>query len=91
MTTGFHTGFSQKKVNEFFIFVIFDVLFIDVRHILDNCRSQMRPLGEWTNLFNFFILQLMAFISMEINFFPKKKKLQILRFFLFCLIVVYFH
>ena len=28
--------FHQKKVNEFLIFVIFYVLFVDVRHILDN-------------------------------------------------------
>ena len=34
--TGFDIGFSQKKVTEFLIFVIFDVLFVDVRHILGN-------------------------------------------------------
>ena len=48
--------FQKKKVNEFLIFVIFDFLFVDVRHIQDNCRSQGLPLEEWTNLFNFFIL-----------------------------------
>ena len=42
--------------NEFLIFVIFDVLFVDVRHILDNCRSQGFPLEEWTNTFKFFNL-----------------------------------
>ena len=54
--TGFHTGFSQKKINEFLIFVIFDVLFVDLRHILDNCTSQGLPLEEWMNLLNFLIL-----------------------------------
>ena len=28
------------------IFVIFDVLFVDVRLVLDNCRSQGLPLEE---------------------------------------------
>ena len=65
-------GFSQKKVNDFLIFVIFDLVFVDKRHILDNYRSQRLPVEEWTNLFNFFIMQLMAFMSLEINFFPKK-------------------
>ena len=44
------------KTNEFLIFVIFDVLFVDVRHTLDNCRSEGFPLEEWTNIFKFFIL-----------------------------------
>ena len=57
------------KINEFLIFVIFDVL------ILDNCRSQGLPLEEWTNLFKFFILQLMAFMSLEKNFFRKKTRI----------------
>ena len=51
---------------------MFDVLFVDVRHILDNCSSQGLPLEEWTILFNFIILKLMAFMSLEINFFRKK-------------------
>ena len=38
--TGFDTGFSQKKLFYFSIFVIFDVLFKDVRHILDICKPQ---------------------------------------------------
>ena len=53
---GFDTGFSQNKTNEFLVFVIFDVLFVDVRHILDNCRSRGLPLEEWMNLFKFLIL-----------------------------------
>ena len=47
-TTVFH------KIN--LIFVIFDFLFLDTRHILDYCRSQVFPLDEKTNLFNYFIL-----------------------------------
>ena len=49
-------GFFTQKVNEFLIFVIFDFLFVDVRHIRDNCRSQGLPLEEWKNLFKFFVL-----------------------------------
>ena len=45
--------FHRKKLNDFLIFVIFDVLFVDVKHILDNCRSEGLCLEEWTNLFNF--------------------------------------
>ena len=48
--------FHKKKVNEFLIFVIFDVLFVDVRLILANCRSQGLLLEEWMNLFKFFPL-----------------------------------
>ena len=48
--------FYKKNKNEFLIFVIFDVLFVDVRHILDNCRSQGLLLEEWMNLFKFLIL-----------------------------------
>ena len=44
------TRVFQKKVNEFLIFVIFDVLFVDVRYILDHCRSQLLRLEEPTNL-----------------------------------------
>ena len=50
------TWVFTKKVNEFLIFVIFDVLFVDVRHILDNCKSQGLHLEEQTNQFKFFIL-----------------------------------
>ena len=56
MTLRTSTRVIHKKVNEFLIFVIFDVLFVNVRHILDNCRSQRLPLEEWTNLFKIFIL-----------------------------------
>ena len=86
--------FHKKKVNEFefLIFVIFDVLFIDVGHILDNCRSHWLPLEEWTKLFNYFILQLMVFMSLEKNFFRKKNKYYIvLHVFSYCRIVAYFH
>ena len=38
--------FHKKKVNEFLFFVIFDVLFVDVRHIMDNCSSRGLPLEE---------------------------------------------
>ena len=48
--------FHKKKVNEFLIFVKFDVPFVDVRHILDICMSQGIPLEEWMNLFKFFVL-----------------------------------
>ena len=44
------------KINEFLIFVIFDVLYVDVRHILDKCRPQGLLLEDWTNLFKIFIL-----------------------------------
>ena len=47
--------FPQRKVNEFLIFVIFVVLFVDVRQILDNCSCQGLPLEERTNIFNFSI------------------------------------
>ena len=39
-------NFHKKKVNEFLIFVIFDVLFVDVRLVQDNCRSHGLPLEE---------------------------------------------
>ena len=48
--------FHKKKANEFLIFVIFAVLFVDVRHILDNCGSQGFLLEEGTNIFKFFNL-----------------------------------
>ena len=32
--------FHKKKTNEFLIFVIFEGLFVDVRHIPDNCKSR---------------------------------------------------
>ena len=54
MTLLIQHGFLKKI--EFLIFVIFDVLFVDVRHILDNFRSQGLLLEEWTNLFIFFVL-----------------------------------
>ena len=38
--------FNKKKVNYFLIFVIFDVLFVDVRPVLANCRSRGLPLEE---------------------------------------------
>ena len=56
MTLLASTRVFHKKINEFLIFVIFDVLYVDVRHILDECRPQGLPLEEWTNLFKFFIL-----------------------------------
>ena len=47
------TQVFHKKVNKFLIFVIIDVLFVDLRLILDNCRSQELHLEEWTNLLIF--------------------------------------
>ena len=38
------------------IFVIVDVLFVDIRHILHNCNSQWLPFEEYTKLFNYSIL-----------------------------------
>ena len=56
MTLLASTRVFHKKINEFLIFVIFDVLSVEVRLVLDNCRSRGFPLEEQTNLFNFFIL-----------------------------------
>ena len=43
--TDFDTGFSQKnQIN--LIFVMFDVLFVDAKIILENCNSQIIPLDE---------------------------------------------
>ena len=36
--------FHKKKENEILIFVILDVVFVDVRHIQDNCRFHGLPL-----------------------------------------------
>ena len=56
MTLLASTQVFHKKINEFLIFVIFDVLYVDVRHILDKCRPQGLLLEDWTNLFKIFIL-----------------------------------
>ena len=49
------TRVFHKKESQFFIFVFFFlVFFVDMRYILDNCKSQMLPL-EKMNLFNCFI------------------------------------
>ena len=40
--TAFETGFSQKKSKLIFDFVIFYVLIVDVRYILDNCSRSQR-------------------------------------------------
>ena len=49
-------GVTKSIVLKFYIFGIFDVLFVDVRLVLDGCRSRGLPLEEQTNQFNFFIL-----------------------------------
>ena len=51
-----HRFFSHKKIYFSYFFVIIDVRFIDVRHILDICKSDGILLEELTNLFNYFIL-----------------------------------
>ena len=56
MTLLASTRVFHKKINEFLVFVIIDLLFVDVRHILDSCRSQELPLEEKTNLFYLAIL-----------------------------------
>ena len=40
MTLLASTRVFHKKIIITFVFVIIDVLFVDVRHVLDNCRSQ---------------------------------------------------
>ena len=40
------TRVFQKKVIDYFIFVIIEVLFVDVRLVLDNSRSRRFPLEE---------------------------------------------
>ena len=37
---------SSTRKKSKLIFVMLDVLFVDVRHILDNCNSQELPLEE---------------------------------------------
>ena len=78
--------FHKKEIKWIFDFVWFDVLFVDVRLILDNCRTQVLSLEDWLNLFNFFILQLMVVMSLETNFFKKKS-------FTFCILhmATYYH
>ena len=50
------TGFdTENKLNSFLTFVMSVVLFVDVRHILDNCKLQSLLLEEYTNPFNYFI------------------------------------
>ena len=49
--TGFDTAFSEKKNKINFIFVIFDVLFVDAKNILDNYRSRGFPFHEKTTIF----------------------------------------
>ena len=46
------TPVFPKKMLYNLIFVIFDVRFLDGRHILDNCSSQTLPLDELTTLIN---------------------------------------
>ena len=58
---------------------IFDVLFVDVRHILKIYRSRF--------LFNYLILQVMAFMTLKIIVFEKYKFYLILPFFSFVLLI----
>ena len=56
MTLVASTRVFHKKVNQFSIFVIFYFLFVYVRYILYNCRSQGLHLEEQRNLFMFSFL-----------------------------------
>ena len=85
--------FHKKKVNEFLIFVIFDVLFVDVRHILiiAGLKGFLWRMDEPIKLFHFVINGFHVFGN---KFFYLKKKKQVLHnfaFFSFFLIVAYFH
>ena len=54
MTVLASTRVFHKTKKLFLDFVIFDILFVAVSHILDTCRSQGLILDEKTNLFNLF-------------------------------------
>ena len=65
------TRVFHKKINEFLIFVLFDVLFVDLRHILDNCKSHWLSLEEWTNVIFHFVTN--GFYVFGNIFFSNKK------------------
>ena len=51
---------------------------------MDNCRSQELPMDEKTNLFNYIILKLMSFMTLEVLLFRKNQNYYlILTIFLF--------
>ena len=54
------------------VFVKFDVLFVDIRHVLDIWKSQGLSLKEETVVFNFCVIN--GFHDFGNNFFSKKNK-----------------
>ena len=74
MTLLASTPVFHKKKESNSIFVIFDVLFVDARHILDTFRSQGLSSDEKTTLFKNLILLLMSFKTLDVIFISKKNR-----------------